>query len=383
MKRRTIVAIAAALALLVAGAVTANAASLGSLTSGIFGSTGSVAYPSATRSVSALTLTTSGTTVTGLTLTITGTALSNLDGQSATVSLQNSGGTQVQSVTGTLVSGGNLTIGTTSATATLAVAGSPAASSFAGWAAFVGGAEALGGSADATQRDIALGHGSLAPAAPVWENPVIPASGESAATEITAITPSQISTSGACLTATVTGTSATAQPWSFTVDYSKPPFYGVVPQLDYQTSLAGTTGTVMTLVGRPGYATLTNAQTLNILVCSYSGVVPQNEPSAYTVSAQVQGATWSSTQACVARTITGNGSLPFYFGWATSFDLTAAINLVKTSDSGAPRVFVYHADPTTPASYTAGTTTYGMVSYAGDDIEGTGTYTAQLCVSEY
>jgi hypothetical protein len=379
------IAFAIALALLIAGAVTANAATLGALFGGIFSGNGSVTYPSASRSVTAVALTTSGTTVTGLTMTITGSSLSSLNGQTATVSLQNSTGSQVQGVTGTLVTGANLTVGTSTATATLSVPGAPATSSISVWSAFIGGTQTVGGTADAAQRNLVLGHGTVTVTSslPAWVSPVVPPSGENAATNITAVTPSQTSATGACLTITVTGTSSTPQAWQFTVDYSQPPFYGTAPSLDHQTKLASQTGTVLTLVGKGSSQTVSNTQTLNILVCSYSGVVPQDEPSAYSVATQVQGATWTSTKACVDRTVTGNGTLPFYFGWSTTFDMTTAINLVKTSDAGAPRVFVFHADPTVPANYTPGTTTYAMTSGSGDPISGSGTFVAELCVSEY
>ena len=383
--RRLMIAFAVALVLLTSGAVTANAATLGVLVGGIFSGNGSVTYPTATRSVSAIALTTSGTTVTGLTMTITGSALFTLNGQTATVSLQNSSGSQVQGVTGTLVTGTNLTVGTTTATATLAVPGAPATSSISVWSAFIGGTQTVGGTADASQRNLVLGHGTVTvtSSGPAWISPVVPPSGENAATDITAVTPSQISASGACLTMAVTGTSSTAQAWQFQVDYSKPPFYGTQPSLDYQTRLVSTSGTVETLAGASGYATVTNTQTLNILVCAYSAVVPIDEPSAYTVGAQVQSTTWSATKACVDRTITGNGTLPFYFAWSTSFNMAAAITLVKTANPSAPGAFNFHADPTTPASYTNGTTTYAMTSYQGDDISGTGTFVAELCFSPY
>jgi hypothetical protein len=383
--RRYLIAAAAVVALVVGGAVAANASTLGTIAAGIFGGNGSATYPSATRSVTAVALTTSGTTVTGLTMTITGSSLSTLDGQTATISLQNSSGSQVQGVTSTLVTGTNLTVGTSTATATLSVPGAPAAASISVWSAFIGGTQTVGGTADASQRNLVLGHGTVTvtSSGPAWVSAVVPPSGENAATNITAVTPSQTSATGACLTMTVTGTTATPQAWQFTVDYSQPPYYGTAPSLDHQTKLASQTGTVLTLVGKGSFQKVSNTQTLDILVCSYSGVVPQDEPSAYSVAAQVQGATWTSTKACVDRTVTGNGTLPFYFGWSTSFDMTAAINLVKTSDAGAPRVFVYHADPTTPATYTPGTTTYAMTSGPGDPISGSGTFVAELCVSEY
>ena len=387
MKRIAIVAVAVVAAVVVAGAVTASAASLGAVSSRIFSASGSVTYPTATRSISNLTLTTAGSpaTVSGLTLTITGSSLSTLNGQAVTVALLNSSGAQVQSVTGTLATGTNLTVGSTTATATLSVTGSPLASSFASWAVFIAGVQALGPAADPTQRVVALGHGTITvTTTPTnWQDTVVPPGGANSATDLGTITPSDINSYSACLTVVVTGTSTTAQAWGFTIDYSKPPFYGTQPSLDYQTRLVSKTGTVLSLAGNTGYATLTSSQSLSILICDYSGVTPVDEPSAYTVSAQVHGATWTATQACIDRTITGNGTFPFSFGWSTSFNMTDAINLLKANDAGSPRAFVYEANPTTPGTYTAGTTTYSMVNYSGNALAGTGSIVAELCVSQY
>jgi hypothetical protein len=390
MKRRHIVILAAFVALVLVGSVTANAASLGTIASGIFGANGSVTYASGTRSISAVSLATTGGNVTSLTATISGSTLSNLNGQVLTVSLQNSSGTQVQAVTGTLVTGTNLTVAPAAATVTLAVPGSPAASSFSLWSAFVAGTQALGGTADATQREVALGHGSVTVVAstPAWQQAVLPASGVNSATSVSAVAQSSTTDQGDCLNITLTGTSATPQAWGVSVDYSKPPFYGTTPVTDYQTTVVSNSGSTLKLAGGSGYATLTNTQTITILVCAYSGVTPADEPQAYSVGPEVHGTTWSNTLACEDRTITGNGYYPFYFGWSTTFDMTAAINLVKTSDAGAPRR-LYNAagnnanNILTPSTYTAGTTSYGMLSYFQNAVSGTGTYVAELCVSEY
>ena len=387
LKRRHIIAIAAAAALLIAGSVTANAATLGTITAGIFGGNGAVTYASATRSVTALSLATTGSpaTVTSLTMTVTGSTLSDLAGQAVTVSLQNSSGTQVQAVTGTLALGTNLTVATTTATITLPVTGSPTASSFSLWSAFVAGTQALGGSASATQREVVLGHGSVTTTSstPAWETPVIPPSGVNSATSITTVAQASTTNQSDCLDLTITGTSATPSAWGLSVDYSKPPFYGTTPVTDFQTTVVSNIGSVLKLAGSSGHTTLTNTQSITIAVCAYSGVVPEDEPVAYSVGAQSQGTTWSSTAACVDRTITGNGYYPFFFGWSTSFNMTAAINLVKTSDAGAPRTFLFTSNTTTPSSYTAGTTTYGMLGNYQNAVSGTGTYVAELCVSEY
>ncbi len=59
--------------------------------------------------------------------------------------------------------------------------------------------------------------------------------------------------------------------------------------------------------------------------CQNNAPAAPNRPEAYTVSAQSQG-TWTDEQACVRKTVTGNGAYPsFYFGWAVTLDTTAAI----------------------------------------------------------
>ncbi len=397
MKRMTIVAAALAAALVVAGTVSASAASLGAVSSGLFSANGSVTYPTASRSVSDLTLTSAGSpaTVSALKVTITGSTLSNLNGQAITVALLNSSGAQVQSVTATLATGTNLTVGTTTATATLAVSGSPAASSFASWAVFIAGVQALGPSADATQHVVAVGHGTLTvTTTPTdWKGDVVPASGANSATSIGAIVPSNATTGfSACLTITITGKTSTPTAWGFKIDYSKPPFYGTAPTVDSHAQIASDTGSVLTVKGTSnGNATweeyannslLTTARTLNVLVCAYSGVTPADEPDAYTVSAQVHGSTWTTTEACIDRTITGNGLYPFSFGWSTTFNMTDAIALLKGHDAGAPRAFAYQANPTAPGTYTAGTSTYSMVDYWGNSVAGTNSVVAELCVVE-
>jgi hypothetical protein len=97
----------------------------------------------------------------------------------------------------------------------------------------------------------------------------------------------------------------------------------------------------------------------------------------------VHGATWTNTKACIDRTITGNGIYPFYFGWSTVFDMTDAIALLKTNDAGSPRAFVYQPNPTTPSTYTAGTTSYTMTENTSQEISGTQSVVAELCVSQY
>ncbi len=171
--RPRIVALITAAALIGSGLVAASAASLGSLSSAIFAASGPVAYPQAVRSASNLTLSSAGSpaTVSGLTLTVTGADLPSLNGQSVTIALLGAGGAQVQQLTATLVSGGNLTLGGGQATVTLPISGSPLLSSFESWAVFIGGVQALGPMADPNLRVITTGQGTFTvPVTPInWQ----------------------------------------------------------------------------------------------------------------------------------------------------------------------------------------------------------------------
>jgi hypothetical protein len=390
--RRILVSIAVLLAL--GSLVTASAATVGSVTGGVFGGSSTLTAPAATRSVTDVALTTTGgpPIVTALTATVTGTGLATLAGESATIDLLDPSGAALSSVTATLATGTNLVVGSTTATITLPVTGSPLASTFVNWIAFIAGTQNLGGGADPTQRAVTVGNGALA--AVTWTAPVIPPTGTTPGTTIVTITPSNINVYSTCLTVAITGTSSTPVAWGFAIDYSKPPYYGYRPTVDSHAIVVSDVGSVLSLKGTSNgnstweewgnNALISNAQTLNIGVCSYSypSALPA-EPQAYSVSSQVHGATWTNTKACIDRTITGNGIYPFYFGWSTVFDMTDAIALLKTNDAGSPRAFVYQPNPTTPGTYTAGTTSYTMTENTSQEISGTQSVVAELCVSQY
>lgn len=230
-------------------------------------------------------------------------------------------------------------------------------------------------------------------APPTWTDPVVPPSGTAPGTTVTTVTVSNVTPYSTCLTVSLTGSSPTPTAWQFSIDYSEPPYYGVQPTVDSHAIIGASTGSVISLHGTSNgnsaweewgnNSLLTNARTLAVLVCVYNVGTAPDRPEAYTASPQVHGATWSSTKACVRRAITGNGIYPFYFGWATSFDLAEAIALLKTNDAGAPRAFQYQANPTAPGSYTAGTSTYAMTSYRDNEVSGTGSVVAELCVVQY
>jgi hypothetical protein len=166
LRNRTLAALVAvviAAAVVGSGLVVASASTLGTLASSMFAAGGAVTFPAATQTVSTLTLVKAGNpaTVSRVTVVVTGSTLSSLNGQTYTVDLIDSTGALIQSLTGTLATGSNLTVGASTATISLAVSGSPLASRFATWSAFIAGTEPLGGAASTTQRYITLGGGAV------------------------------------------------------------------------------------------------------------------------------------------------------------------------------------------------------------------------------
>ena len=149
-----------------------------------------------------------------------------------------------------------------------------------------------------------------------------------------------------CTVANVTGIDGTPRAWAIRIDLTASPWNRTAPS---QIDLNGT-GTVtlespssVLITGRSGRGAfnprfnntpITNTQTAAVTICNYnSPVPPPADPSWYSVTT-AQG-TWTDTQACVVVTVTASGLAtdPFFYGWTTSVDLTAA----KARISGAGR----------------------------------------------
>ncbi len=387
-RNRLVVALALAVAMAMT-AVAAQAADIGGLSSRIFSVSAPVTYPTAERSITAVTLSTSGTTITGATVTVTGTALSTLNGQSATLVLLDSANAQLASAVATLATGSNLTVGSTTATITLSVAGSVPSASATGWAVFIAGVQVLNPSAPSTVRTVALGNGTFPVVVTTWQDALI----DEANTNVTIsnLTMTTNTTDQQCFAVSVTGTSSTPTAWALNLDWGAAPFWGTQPSQIQKAQVQSTTGTVWRLVGLDNgngpyeeWANndlLSNTQTLVINICQYASPIPPNRTEAYTVGAQFNG-TWNSGKACISRTITGNNKYPFYFGWSVAFDATAAMAYLRGFDPGSPDAIEYTPNPYTPA-LTQSVTTYTMTNARPSSIKAAETYTATLCFMNY
>lgn len=383
--RKRLIAVVAVTALLGSGLVAAAAAGLGPLSSGIFSASGPVTYDAAVRSASDLVLASAGdpATVSGLTLTISGPDLVNLNGQEVSIALLDSAGVQIQLVTATLVSGTNLSIGATTATISLAVAGNPPLSSFAYWAAFVAGVQALGPFADPTARVVTVGNGSF----PVVVTPVdwqtLLVTGGNGTDAIASSMTVSGSPGSQCVTIGVDMTgSNNHKVWELALDYSAGPFWGVAPVQANITNamIKSTSPTTHILGGTAGNEEIRRTDDpIYIVVCQNDTTPPPDAPDAYTVSPQSRG-TWTDELACARRTVTGNNTYPFYFGWSVALDLTDAYARLRLSDPGAPRSFAAHPNLVSPA-FDSAVTGYTVTNSLATPIAGTQSYVVELCAS--
>lgn len=156
----------------------------------------------------------------------------------------------------------------------------------------------------------------------------------------------------ACTVVHVTGIDSTPRHWALRVDLTKAPWNGTPAS---QINLNGTgtlvieSPTSVLITGRThggawdprtNNTPITSAQTALITVCDYNAPVPPPaNPSWYTVTATPS--TWTDTQACLVvtatTTLTNLATNPFFYGWTTVVDLTAA----KARITGAGRTLNY------------------------------------------
>lgn len=190
------------------------------------------------------------------------------------------------------------------------------------------------------------------------------------ATIITAIDWDITNARETCAVVTITGADATPQDWAVRLDLSVPPWNGSsAEQIDLDrtgTVSAGTDGGAL-ITGRsdPGASgtnntPITSAQTAAITICNAATPVPPPaDPSWYTVT--TTQTEWTDTEACifvtVATTRTDFAENPFFYGWATTVDLTAA----KAHITGAGRtvdVVEWQPSPDGAGSYSATPASY-------------------------
>jgi hypothetical protein len=142
-----------------------------------------------------------------------------------------------------------------------------------------------------------------------------------------------------CTELQVTGVAADARHWAVRVNLAQAPWYGTPASqinLNGSGTLAIENAQSVLITGRThkgGFdarsnnTPLTNTQTALITICSYNAPVPPPaDPSWYTVT--TAPGTWTDTQACVTITVattrTNLSTSPFFYGWTTTVDLTAA-----------------------------------------------------------
>ncbi|CAN5243647.1 hypothetical protein BH09ACT1_BH09ACT1_07330 [soil metagenome] len=365
----------------------ASAATVGTVTSALFSATADVTVPANVGTVTSVALASSGTPaiVTGATITVTTADPSRLAGQSATLDLLDSTGAIAASANGIVA---NEVRGATTATFTLSVTGSPLLSRFVSWSVFVAGSQLLRPST-VTTAAVTTGSGAL-PAVTDWKSVLAPTA--SPGTGVTAVALTTSSTVSQCVTFSLRGTTTTPTAWGLQIDYSQPPYYGVVPTVDSHARVVSTNGGMLTLAGTANGNTgweewgnnslLTTATAFTFSICQYNAGIAPNRPEAYSVGAQFNG-TWTTQRACVSRVVTGNGLYPFYFGWSVSLDMTAAIASLRATDAGAPRALVYQSNVLTPANFAANQTSYTVTNSRDAAISGTQSQTVTLCLSQY
>lgn len=210
-----------------------------------------------------------------------------------------------------------------------------------------------------------------------------------------------------CVDVTITGASATPQPWTLVLRLDRAPFNGsAVSGIHYQGSnqvqIAAVPGdpsqarvTGVSSAGNPwnanwNNALLTSSQSLTIRLCDSSPGVPAlGDPSWYTVS--VAQGTWTPTLACLAITVTattGNDN-PFYFGWVADLSLVSAKNHITGSGKTVNYVS-WTPDPsggfqflTTPSTYNPVADSYHIASGRMTAIKTGGHTTITACVNGF
>lgn len=148
--------------ILVAGIVSASAASIGPVRAAMTSDVAVVTYDESVRRASGVAAEVgSKSLVTAATVTITGPELANLTGQVATLVLLDSSGAQVASSTAVLDSSASLVIGASVATFRLGFASPPSRARADRWAVIVVGESVLGPSFDTPARTVTTGQGTV------------------------------------------------------------------------------------------------------------------------------------------------------------------------------------------------------------------------------
>ena len=141
----------------------------------------------------------------------------------------------------------------------------------------------------------------------------------------------------------VTGKTSTPIAWAIRVNLDQPPWSGSSTRLNLQgtgtLTMESTTSALITGTSRNGgkfdpktnNPPITDQQTALVTICDQGSPIPPAPapaPESDWYSVTTRPGTWSDTQACVVVTVattrTNLSTYPFFYGWTTKVDLTAA-----------------------------------------------------------
>lgn len=198
----------------------------------------------------------------------------------------------------------------------------------------------------------------------------------------------------ACFTASVSTGSAAPVAWRVTLDLARPPFNGAAPsELSLQgadgwryqwfvdTPVAGLLQIGGTTQG--GRLTIVAGQSYEVQVCSWNLPPGVQTPSAYTVAESQT--TWTDTKACIATTVTGNGTERFYFGWTALVDMRPAVD--RLAQAGRPlSAYSYSSNEwmlARTAATDVGPEVFRVVSGSPADLSMTDSFTFETCANSF
>jgi hypothetical protein len=223
---------------------------------------------------------------------------------------------------------------------------------------------------------------------PAPVGPVVPGTASTVLSNLTWVTltnnPVQV-----CFQVDVTTTSTTPVAWAVDVDLAQAPFNGQTTGYSLQGDngwkyrLYASTPTVgkLQIRGDPSawdpWTTVVAGQVRTVKVCNFGLPIVQT-PSAYTVTSTPT--TWTDTRACVATTVTGNGTSQFYVAWTAALDLQSAVARVQGSGKkiGFDYDRAYYDTIPSPAP-AVGPYASTIVSKNESSIAGTQTFTFEAC----
>jgi hypothetical protein len=183
---------------------------------------------------------------------------------------------------------------------------------------------------------------------------------------ISAIVWDQPAATKVCTEVAVTGISATqAWDWAFQIDLTEAPWYGTAAQHVSAQGTGVTTILSPTLVLVTGRSSggpwdpqrnntpITSTQTALVTICNQNPAVPTpGESTWYSVTSTLRPATKNEACVVVTASPTTDAPAPFFFGWTTDVDLTAA-KAALVAAGGVAKKVTWSPQPNGTPNYSA------------------------------